>query len=58
MCGVIERVISLFLFISSEEAVVHGRNFEGAFTCNSPFNFQNMILLHLNQHNLSLYNGS
>ena len=55
MCGVIERVISLFLFIGSEEAVVHGRNFEGAFTRNSPFNFQNMILLHLNQHNLSLY---
>jgi len=55
MKEVIERIISLFIFISSKEAVEYGRNYEGAFTRESPFNFQNMILLHLNQHNLSLY---
>ena len=55
MLGVIERMMSLFMFIGSEEAVEYGRNYKGAFTRKSPLNFQNMVLLHLNQHNLTLY---
>jgi len=55
MLEVIGRIISLFIFIGSEEAAEHGRNYESAFTRDSPLNFQNMILLHLNQQNLTLY---
>jgi hypothetical protein len=55
MLGTIERIVNLFIYIASEEAVEYGRMYEGAFTRKSPLNFQNLILIHLNNHGLSLY---
>ena len=55
MLGTMNRIVNLFIYIASEEAVELGRIYEGAFTRDSPLNFQNMILIHLNNHGLSLY---
>jgi hypothetical protein len=55
MFGAINRILSLFRYIKTEEAIEHGRLFENAFTRESPLNFENSVLLHINKHGLTNY---
>jgi hypothetical protein len=53
MLGTIDRIINTFDFIKTEKAVESGRMHAAAFTRDSPLNFENSILLQLNNHGLS-----
>ncbi|KZX16414.1 IS4 family transposase [Methanobrevibacter curvatus] len=53
MHGTIRRMISLFAYIKSKEAVEYGRMYKSAFTRESPLNFENSILIHINKHGLT-----
>jgi len=55
MICAINRIKNLFKFIKDENLVKHGRMGENDFTRNSPLNFVNLILIHINKHGLTNY---
>ncbi|MCC7553800.1 MAG: IS4 family transposase [Methanobacteriaceae archaeon] len=55
MMGVIDRISHLFDCIKDKGLVKFGRMHESDFTRNSPLNFENSLLIHLNKHGLTLH---